>query len=401
VADGPSSPETPIARPLSPARRGDELLPELSDHPRYYVLEVIIMRKETCTLVAIMLSLSGCGKQEPAGSAAVRPPEAAKTKSSEAKNPLARLATREGATLEGVNAKVYAVAFSPDGKTLASGAYKKILLWDLGTGKQIGVLQGHDDQVAALAFSPDGKMLVSSGGDPVHADYWNMKFWDVENKQDKATIANSGPISTLSFTPDGKTVCGNWKGRCWDSETRIKQPPLIGLRRFGNEARDYINYAYSAGGDCVGASGVAPGQTFAAVVEIPSRKQLVDIPEFAGKLAGVSRAAKTILCKEDSTEKPSLWDFSGKKRLVLEGKLLTWDTGVAFSPNGNYLAASMEDTQFKGVLQVWDVATGKPLVTLNGESEFLSAAFSKDGELLAAGDDRGKIKVWRVDAIVK
>ena len=79
------------------------------------------MRKDTCTLVALLLSLCGCGKQEPAGPNSVKPPEAATTKGSEANNPLAGLATKEGATLKGVNAKIRAVAFSPDGKTLAAG----------------------------------------------------------------------------------------------------------------------------------------------------------------------------------------------------------------------------------------------------------------------------------------
>ncbi len=189
------------------------------------------------------------------------------------------------------------------------------------------------------------------------------------------------------------------------SKREKKQPALVGLRRQPdrNEARSYIYYAYSAGGDCIGASGVAPGEVFATVVEVPSRKQLVDIPKFAGRLIGVSSAAKTILCQEDSTEKLSLWDFSGKKRLDLEGKLLlgAGSTVVAFSPDGKYLAGSLADKQFKGVLQLWDVATGKPIVTLNGEHDFQSVAFSKDGKLLAAGAEGGEIKVWTVDAVVK
>jgi len=362
------------------------------------------LRTHTCTLVALLLSLCGCGKEGPAGPAS-KPPEATNAKGSEANNPLAGLDTKKGATLKGVNAKVWAVAFSPDGKTLAAGEANDISLWDLATGKKSGPLKGHDDSVTALAFSPDGKMLVSCGGDIVFGKNAKIKFWDVESKQDKGTIENTGLNTMLTFTPNGKTVWGNRRdneggGYGWDIETRKKQPALVGLRRqpSRNEARSYIEYAYSAGGDCIGASGVAPGEMFATVVEVPSRKQLVDIPEFAGTLAGVSRAAKTILCKEDKTNKPSLWDFSGKKRIDLDGKL---SSASAFSYDGKYLAASMENKQFTGVLQLWDVATGKPIVTLNDESEFHSVAFSKDSKLLAAGAAGGKIKVWTVAAIVK
>jgi WD40 repeat protein len=371
-------------------------------------LEELVMhlRKRTGTLVALLLSLCGCGKQEPAGSAPVKPPAAATTRSNEAKNPLAGLATKEGATLEGVNSKVRAVAFSPDGKTLAAGESKDISLWDLATGKKIGILKGHDDDsVTALAFSPDGKMLVSCGADILFGKNAKIKFWDVESKQDKGTLENIDLCTMLTFTPDGKTVWSNrgdndGGGYGWDVETRKKQPALVGLRRqlSRNEARSYIDYAYSAGGDCLGASGVAPGEVFATVVEVPSRKQLADIPEFAGMLVAVSCVAKAILCQEAKTDKPSLWDFSGKKRVDLEGKL---SSGSAFSYDGKYLAASMEDKQFKGVVQVWDVATGKPIVTLNDESEFYSVVFSKDGKLLAAGGDRGRIKMWTIAGIVK
>lgn len=364
------------------------------------------LKTRTCTLVALLLSLCGCGKEEPTQTASVKPPEAANTRSSEAKNPLAGLDSKEGATLKGANAKLYAVDFSPDGKTLAAGEYKDIALWDLATGKKIGILKGHDDSVTALAFSPDGKMLVSSGGDIVFDKDAKLKIWDVESKQDKGTIENVGLISRLSFSPDGKTVCSDGHnfddgGWCWDVETRKKQPPLFGLRRFGLDRVSYNHYAYSADGDCVGASALHLGEHSASVLEIPSPKQLVDIPKFGGDLVGISRSAKAILCKEDKTNKLSLWDFSGKKRLDLEGELSPLSSIVAFSPDGKYLAGSMENKQFKGVLQLWDVAAGKPIVTLNGDNEFLSIAFSKDGKLLAAGDERGEIKVWTVDAVVK
>jgi WD40 repeat protein len=358
------------------------------------------VRNHTCTLVAVMLALCGCGKSE-----SMKSSETAKGNSSAAKNPLAGLATKEGATLEGVNAKVWALAFSPDGKTLAACEDTDIGLWDLATGKKIGSLKGHDDTVTALAFSPDDKMLASCGGDPVFGKNAKIKFWDVESKQDKGTIENTGLSTMLTFTPDGKTVWSNrgdneGGGYGWDVETRKKQPFLVGLRRQPerNEARSYIYYAYSAGGDCLGASGVAPGEIFATVVEVPSRKPLADLPKFTGKLAAVSCVAKTILCQEDNTSKPSLWDFSGKKRVDLEGKL---SSASAFSYDGKYLAASMENKQFTGVLQLWEVASAKPVVTLNGENEFLSVAFSKDGKLLAAGAGRGQIKLWAVDAIVK
>jgi WD40 repeat protein len=77
-----------------------------------------------------------------------------------------RVCHNDKAELRGHDASVYSVAFSPDGKTLASGSEgQTVKLWDARTGQEMATLKGHTDYVSSVAFSPDGKTLASGSWD--------------------------------------------------------------------------------------------------------------------------------------------------------------------------------------------------------------------------------------------
>jgi WD40 repeat protein len=119
------------------------------------------------------------------------------------------LETGDVRTFTGLKSKIDSVAFSPDGKVLAAGSQEKVIkLWDVAAGTELHTLTGHTDGVQSIAFSPDGRLLASSCA-PL--DYFSsqtkdtsIKLWDLTTGREvRSLIGHSSAVFSLAFNPNG------------------------------------------------------------------------------------------------------------------------------------------------------------------------------------------------------
>jgi hypothetical protein len=294
---------------------------------------------------------------------------------------------------EGVNS----VAFSPDGKTLATGDWNgNIYLWDVSAGTRTGALPDPDvngDGVYSVAFSPDGKTLAT--GDANGSAYlWNP---GTGTRTGVLTCPGSVSVDSVRFSPDGKTLAtGDDVNSClWPVGSGT---PTAVLRRRGNVVDTSV--AFSPDGKTL-AIGGTDGTTDLWDVGTGTRTAVLTGPVNHAAGDGVNSLAFSPDGKTLATGYYNgsvyLWDVAtGTRAAVLAdpGQPAAGDgvTSVAFRSDGKVLATG----DYNGSTILWDPATGTRIAVLaDPDAAYVnSVAFSPDGRTLATGDVDGRTYLW-------
>ena len=277
------------------------------------------------------------------------------------------------------SAPANSVSFSPKGQILASVSSDVVELWSLPSGEE--PFLKHTLKGYVLAFSPDGKTIATASSSEDNPKNNTVKLWNLNGQELKTSKDHKEEVTSLSFSSDGQMIA-------FASEDNPVKLWNLNGEKVETLGEAVSNISFSPNRPILalgGHDGTLKLWNF-------NNKELKNLGKHERRVTSVSFSpdGQMIASASEKDNTFKLWNIDGKDPKTLRGHD-AWVTSVSFSPDGQIIASAHDNT-----VKLWS-RDGKELATLKGlDSRIRSVSFSQNGTMIAAASEEKPVILWNL-----